>query len=468
VFICVHLWTIIYFPSIIKLEKSKIMNWKLSHYHISTQPVFDEINQQLKRVVFASSTANVRIIDEETWIKLATEKFADLSPDILSDLAEIKLIVPRENNELETILAENNAAAKDDNDLYLVVQPTAFCQLGCHYCGQQHTSKMMSNQEQQQFLERAAKKLQTGKFKSLSIGWFGAEPLVGLPVIRTLTPQLQTLAAKFGCSYNAKIVTNGLALTEKVATELVKQLSISFIEVTLDGIAEYHNARRMQKNGLPTFDQIFTHVTALAQRTDLDVQISIRCNVDRENYESVSLLLQQLAAAEIQDKISFYVAPIHSWGNDAHHGSLTKEEFAAWEITWFGEMIELGFKPSLLPPRKPLVCLAVMPDAELVDAYGNIFNCTEVSYVPTYGTPNEYAIDHLSGKQTLGQRDRLSNFNERISKGEYPCFNCPMLPVCGGQCPKSWLEGIAPCPSAKYNIAQRLLLTYALSRLEYA
>jgi uncharacterized protein len=444
------------------------MNWKLSHYHIITQPVFDEITQQLKRVVFASSTANVRIIDEQTWTKLATGKFTDLSPDILSDLAEIKLIVPREINELETILAENNAAAKDDDDLYLVVQPTAFCQLGCHYCGQQHTSKMMSAQEQQQFLERAAKKLQTGKFKSLSIGWFGAEPLVGLPVIRTLTPELQTLAAKFGCSYNAKIVTNGLALTEKVATELVKELSISFIEITLDGIAEYHNARRMQKNGLPTFDTIFTHVTALAQRTDLDVQISIRCNVDRENYESVSLLLQQLAAAEIQDKISFYVAPIHSWGNDAHYGSLSKEEFAAWEITWLGEMIELGFKPSLLPPRKPLVCLAVMPDAELVDAYGNIFNCTEVSYVPTYGTPNEYAIDHLSGKQTFGQRDRLGNFNERISKGEYPCFNCPMLPVCGGQCPKSWLEGIAPCPSAKYNIEQRLLLTYALSRLQYA
>jgi uncharacterized protein len=84
--------------------------------------------------------------------------------------------------------------------------------------------------------------------------------------------------------------------------------------VSLDGIAEYHNARRMQKNDLPTFDQIFTHVTALAQRTDVDVQISIRCNVDRENYESVSLLLKQLAAAEIQDKISFYVAPIHSWG----------------------------------------------------------------------------------------------------------------------------------------------------------
>ncbi|MDH6056103.1 radical SAM/SPASM domain-containing protein [Umezakia ovalisporum] len=442
------------------------MNMKLSDYHVITEPFFDQIEERVKRVIFATRTANVRIIDEHTWTILADEKFDELAADILVDFGEIKLIVPTEENELATILAENHAAGTNDDDLYLVVQPTAFCQLGCHYCGQQHTSKMMSYQEQQQFLQRVTKKLQSQKFKSISIGWFGGEPLVGLPVMRTLTPKLQSLAGDFGCSYNAKIVTNGLALTEHIATELVQELGVSFIEVTLDGIAAYHNARRMQKNGLPTFDKIFANVIALAHRTDLNVKIVIRCNVDHENYESVSLLLQQLAEAGIQDKIGFYTAPIHSWGNDAHHGSLTKQEFAAWEITWLGEMIELGFAPGLLPQRKPLVCMAVMPEAELVDAYGNIFNCTEVPYVPTYGTPNEYAIDHLAGKQMPGQRHTLGEFNQRVSQGQYLCSTCPMLPVCGGGCPKSWLEEIPPCPSAKYNIEQRLLLTYALSRIQ--
>jgi len=444
------------------------MSMKLSCYHVITQPFFDQIEERVKRVVFATRTANVRIIDDYTWTILAAGQLDELPQDVLLDLAEIELIVPTGENELQTILSDNHAVATNDDNLYLVVQPTAFCQLGCHYCGQEHTSKMMSAQEQQQFLERAAKKLQSQKFNSVSIGWFGAEPLVGLPVMRSLTPKLRSLAAEFNCSYNAKIVTNGLALTEHIATELVQELGVSFIEVTLDGVGEYHNARRMQKNGLPTFDKIFANVTALAHRTDLDVQLVVRCNVDRQNYESVFWLLQQLAAAGIQDKVGFYVAPIHSWGNDAHHGSLSKEEFAAWEITWFGEMIELGFQPGLLPQRKPLVCMAVMPNAELVDAYGNIFNCTEVSYVPTYGTPNEYAIDHLSGQQMPGKRERLSNFNQRVGEGEYPCSTCPMLPVCGGGCPKSWLEEMAPCPSAKYNIQERLLLTYALSRIEQA
>ncbi|MCC5661310.1 hypothetical protein LC608_31025 [Nostoc sp. XA010] len=71
------------------------------------------------------------------------------------------------------------------------------------------------------------------------------------------------MAESFGCSYDARIVTNGLALTEKVATELIKEFGVTFIEVTLDDVAEFHNARRMQKNGLPTFDTIFANVNAL-------------------------------------------------------------------------------------------------------------------------------------------------------------------------------------------------------------
>ncbi|MBA3923143.1 MAG: radical SAM protein, partial [Nostocaceae cyanobacterium] len=315
---------------------------KLSPYHVVTAPFFDEIEGRIKRVVLATRTASVRIIDDASWKELETDNFDHLPQDILFDLVDIELIVPVDENELQTILARNDAAAIDDDDLYLVVQPTASCQLGCHYCGQQHTSKFMSEEDQQRFVERTRRQLETRKFKSLSIGWFGAEPLVGLSVMRSLTSQLQSLAASFGCSYNAKIVTNGLALTEKVATEIVNELGVTSLEITLDGVAEFHDIRRMQKNGSPTFEKIFTNVVAFAHRQDLDAQLIIRCNVDYQNYESVSSLLQLLAAEGIQDKISFYVAPIHSWGNDAHSLSLSKEQFATWEIAWFGEMIELG------------------------------------------------------------------------------------------------------------------------------
>ncbi|WP_089130747.1 radical SAM/SPASM domain-containing protein [Tolypothrix sp. NIES-4075] len=439
---------------------------KLSQYHVVTQPFFDEIEERSKRVVFATRTSSVRVIDEVSWKMLESGNFDNLPKETLFELVDIELLVPANEDDLTTILNRNDAAILDDDILFFSIQPTAMCQLGCHYCGQEHKNKLLSDEYQQLLIQRVRAKLEAKKVSKLAITWFGAEPLIGLPAIRTLTPELKSLAENFGCEYESKIVTNGLVLTEKLATELVKDLNVNCFEITLDGVAEFHDVRRMQKNGMPTFDKIFANTIALAHRQDIDPKIIIRCNVDRQNYESVSSLLLMLASEGVQERIEFYVAPVHSWGNDAHTRSLSPEEFATWEIKWFTQMLQLGFPVGFIPARKPVVCMAVKPQSELVDAYGTVFNCTEVSYVPAYGTPNEYAIEHLSGKPMPGKRERLGNFNDRVRQGEYPCSSCRMLPVCGGACPKAWQEGLEPCPSAKRNIEQRLLLSYAVSRIE--
>lgn len=441
------------------------MTMKLSRYHVVTQPCVDEIDEQVKRVIFATRTAEVRIINEAAWHILESEKFDSLPKAILSDLIDIELLVPASEDELTTILSRNKGAAEDSDCLYMVIQPTAHCQLGCGYCGQEHTNKWLNANHQDLFLERQREKLKAERYHKLLVCWFGAEPLSGLGVMRSFTPRLRALAEEFNCTYEARIITNGLALTDKVATEIVNDLAVRDIHITLDGTAEYHNVRRHRKNGKATFEQIFSNTIALARRQDLDTNLNVRCNVDRRNYEGVLPLMQMLAEAGVQERINFYVAPIHSWGNDAHTLSLSTEEFAEWEIKWLAQMIELGFNPGLTPGRKPIVCLAVMPQGDLVDAHGSLFNCTEVSYVPTYGTPNKFAIGHVSSGEILGKRNLLGDFNARVGRGEYLCSSCRMLPVCGGACPKLWHEGIIPCPSTKYNIEERLLLSYATSRL---
>jgi uncharacterized protein len=237
------------------------------------------------------------------------------------------------------------------------------------------------------------------------------------------------LAKEFSVTYLSKVTTNGLALTDAVATELVQECGVNTIEVTLDGTAEYHDARRHMKNGRSTFEKIFTNVVRLAQRTDLKLNLKVRCNVDRRNYAGVSPLIQMLAEAGVQKKLSFYVAPIHSWGNDAHKESLSSEEFAQWEIRWLIELYEAGFKPALLPKRRPIVCFAVSPTSELIDANGDLFNCTEVSYVPKYGNPNEFTIGTVEKGEIPGKRARLADFTLHVRQGEYGCSSCRMLPV---------------------------------------
>lgn len=116
-----------------------------------------------------------------------------------------------------------------------------------------------------------------------------------------------------------------------------------------------------------------------------------------------------------------------------------------------------------MPSRRTSVCLAVDEESEVVDAYGEIFNCTEAPYVPMYGTPNAFGLGRVT--EDIMVERHFADFADRIHKGTYPCRTCPMLPTCGGACPKLWQEGIEPCPSTKLNIGQRLLLVLAQHRL---
>jgi uncharacterized protein len=426
----------------------------------------DHRDGDVKRLVFGTRTANVFVMSDRLWSSVLDARFDDIPVHLIDELKAAELLVDPAEDELATVLARHRAAAVSDSHLALVVQPTASCQLGCGYCGQQHSLKWLSKDHQRDFLALAAKRLSTRPYRSFGVCWFGAEPLAGLSVMRTMSPQLKELAGEYGCTYATSIVTNGLALTPAIATELEVEHAVTSVTVSLDGTKEAHDARRHTKLGGETFDRIFTNLVALCKRGDLTMAVDVRCNVDRRNCDDVVPLLELLAREGLQRRIRFYVAPIHSWGNDAQQLSLDADEFADREVEWFVRMLDLGFPLSLVPELSPIVCIAVKPDSLLIDATGELYNCTEVSYVPAYGNPNVFSIGHVTTGEAPAKRQRVGDFNDRVSAGQYACSACRMLPVCGGACPKEWLEGREPCPSAKRNVEQRLLLAHASSLLD--
>jgi uncharacterized protein len=437
------------------------MKLKLTKYHVATQPFIDT-DQFQKRVVFITRTARVKVIDNAYWKLIELQSLDSLPIEVVSDLVNNELLVPWDEDELSTILSRNRKAINNDYTLNITIQPTQFCQFNCDYCGQEHTPQMLGSEYQDKLIERINLKLGEGKYKVLHIGWFGAEPLAALSVIRSLSIRLRTLAKIHSCAYISSIVTNGLALTEAIANELIHDHLVRTFNLTLDGTAVFHDARRHLKNGKSTFERIFSNLVLLAKNKPENVVIKLRTNVDYRNHKGVSALIHMLAESGIQDKVDYYVAPVYSWGNDAHKLSLEPAVFADLEVGWLAEMIQLGFKVNLLPSPTPIVCVAVKPTSELIDANGNLFNCTEVSYVPSYGTPNKYSIGHLKDGEITGKREILGDFNDRIGKGDYSCSTCEMLPVCGGVCPKAWLEGTQRCPTPKYNLKERLLLNHAI------
>jgi uncharacterized protein len=461
----------------------------LSRYHVSTPPFLDHQDGLCKRVAFATRTAEWRGIDVDTWARIEAGDVLSLPAAVLQDLLDIKLLVPADEDEVAAVL-EGIHAAKNSGKFGISVQPTALCQLDCDYCGQAHEAQDLSAENQDRLIHRMRGILAADSYRILNVAWYGAEPLLGLNVIRALAPRFRALAEEFHCEYRSHAITNGWELCDAVATELVKDLGVTGYLVTLDGPADMHDARRPTRGGGGSFARVFANVVALARRKDLEAGVVIRCNVDRRNVEGVSRLIQALADAQALEQIlniTFY--PVYNWGNDAGSRALPREEFAEREIGWLAELATRGLiSPTLIPGRGAMRCLAVPPHSFLVDPFGRLFNCSEASLVPgpprrpvaasdspgatdvdrqspIVSTSATYCIGDLASGEQPGRRQLLGDFEARVARGEYPCSTCRMLPVCGGECPKKWLEGGVPCPSTKYNIEARLLLGYALSRL---
>jgi uncharacterized protein len=445
-------------------------DYKLSYYTIFSEPV----NTKGDLVIFGTRSAQAYFLPKNYYDLILADHLTDVPDHTFADLVEKKIFVPANEVELAQIVKENNNALDnpDKDTLYEVIQPSAMCQLGCYYCGQQHTKDYLNTEVMDKIVLRIRQKLMQKNYKHLHIGWFGAEPLMGLRQIREMTKILKDeVCVEFGLGYSSKIVTNGLSLKENIFIELATELHVKTIEITLDGTAAFHDTHRYTKEHGPSFDLIFNNLLSIFNKenfAEYGCGITIRCNVDVDNVAGVTPLIELLASHNLQQKIShFYPIGIYSWGNDAHLNSLSKEQFAEMEIDWMLQMIELGFPVSVLPGRKKQVCMAVNRESDMYDAFGNIFNCTELSYVPVYEN-TDYVLGNVKNETAPEQTKprAFATWNDDILKDNYDCHTCKMLPVCGGGCPKSWVEGNRACPTPKFNIKDRLQLYYIATQTD--
>ena len=429
------------------------------------------------RVVLSTRTGVRLLVDEDSWSALEAGRIEALEEAFIPALVEAGLLVDSSANEVDEVLAENLSAIDTADVLDYVVQPTAACQLGCGYCGQHHVPTVMDTQTQDLTVARLAERLRTRReskrpYAKVNVGWFGAEPLLGLAAIRRLTPLLRSAVEAEGASLSAHIVTNGLSLTPAVAQELAGPLDVSHVDVTLDGPPAIHDRRRHTKSGHPTFHQIWENLLAIAADETVRFELTLRCNVDATNASFVPELINLIASSELASRARLYFSPVYAWGNDADKVALDAKDYAEQEVAWMAMQIARGMPVQLVPSRREIVCVAVQADARVVDAYGSEYTCTEVPYVPTYGTPNMYETGTvgvtLRNSKPPQEPLPFQSFNEEIARGAVGCTSCELLPICGGACPKSWHDGRVPCPSHKFNLPDRLLLEVAQRRLARA
>ncbi|WP_307144308.1 radical SAM/SPASM domain-containing protein [Siphonobacter sp. SORGH_AS_1065] len=448
-----------------------MIKYKKSFY-IETTDSISLNNENYGRLLFATRTGTLLFLNDDSYKSFINNSLELLPKETFISLLQAEAIVPENQNELEFVLNQNKEAISNSDTLSIVIQPGASCQLGCHYCGQQHTKQYMSDEIQIKLIQRIKRKIFESSCKNLSLTWYGAEPLMALNHIYNISRELIVICDNLDINYRASMVTNGLSLKNDIFKRLNEECKISTFQITIDGIDKYHDLNRYTKKEKgPTFTIIFNNLLSIVNDFDYkdrNINMLIRSNVDKNNVDGLDEFINLLDKEKLQDKISFYLIPIHNWGdNDIENiNGVEKNDFSVLEIDWLIKLIKLGFDTDILPNRSKVVCSAVKNHSEVYDAYGNVSTCWEVPYTPIFAK-TDFEIGHLDNNFDEDiKKTPLKNWNNDIinDTSKSPCKKCNLLPVCGGSCPIHWATDTNACPSFKYNMKDRMLLEFMHSK----
>lgn len=447
------------------------MQLKTSDY-IYTSPIV--IKNKFK-LLYSTRSGQIIVIPKNLISQKNNKSYIntdELDDENISNLVTKSFLVPNDENELETIIKNSIEKAQNSEILYKIVSLSSNCQLACNYCGQTNYNKNISEDLYPAIEERIVKHLNAGQFKQLRIGWFGGEPLLAMNTITSFSKKFMSLAEEYNCSYEGMITTNGYSLSLDKFISL-RKYNVKVFEITLDGPAAIHDKRRNLKNGKGSFDQIISNLVDIHNYCIINKDtptVNIRCNIDQDNYNYIEELLDFLQSKDLLQFARFYIAPIIDWGNDASQNSLSKREFAQLHLNTIKYLKENNIK-SVFPffPTAPKfsLCTLTSEHAELYDVEGNIYKCTETSYVEAY-EDKLYNIGSLHKPYKDYNHALREDWYSKILNGEIKCSKCKYYPLCGGGCPKSWLEGVPPCPSFIYNFEERLLTYFYMTKTNNA
>jgi len=440
---------------------------KLSRYIVASSPIFSDEY----RLIYSTRTGSQTYIKECDYNAINCNDFTSIPDSLKAELLTKGIIVSQSLDEIELVYDNIEQGYNNDNDLlYFVIHPTSSCQLDCSYCGQKHLSSKIQENEFLLILKRIEYKLQNGNFSKLRIAWFGGEPLLALNVIEKLTPQLKDLAFRYNCDYSSQMTTNGYCLNTKVLEKCVS-LNISSFEITLDGPQKIHDNKRYTKSGEGSFDRIMENLDSIfsSQYYEMNqkkIKITIRVNVDRENSHSIMELADLLIEKNYLSKLgTFYLAPVFSFGNDAHLGGVEENEFGKIQMEFYLKLIQNKFPVRIIPkPNYSGFCVAQSKNSEVIDANGDLSICTEVSYVPKYDrNESPFFLGDIHRKNSEF-KERSSNYWISELRKNEECNSCLFLPLCVGGCLKRRGEKVEKCPPYKYNFNERLLLSAFLHK----
>ncbi|BAU89923.1 radical SAM domain protein [Methylorubrum populi] len=358
-------------------------------------------------------------------------------------------------DELALVRRSYEATRAAKGSLTLTLAPTMACNFACGYCfqGLNKPTKKMTPDVQNAILDFVKSK---PDLKSLSVVWYGGEPLMGRDSIFRLSDRLISYCDKNKIAYSAGIVSNAWFLDAEMAAQLYTR-RVKWVQVTIDGDRDTHDRMRPLTSGGRTFDRILDNIEQALDETAIAIQA--RVNVGISNVGQADAMLDDFAARRLAQRGNFgvYFAPIEAStpeSGSAFTEKLSRADFNRRVLALEGKARQLGFAGIQTPPSGfSGMCVAASNSGYVVAGNGDVHKCWETAHDPSKRTGSIFEPEKLHESVNATLWSQWTPFDNPT------CASCKILPMCGGFCAHRFIyanpeEAALPCPSWKWNTAE--------------
>lgn len=362
--------------------------------------------------------------------------FKEKFPNDFARLRQLGYIIDDSFDEISYIRFMNKQKVFVDLNYHLIINPTIDCNFRCWYCYEEHKTGRMSKETIERIKKHIQHKIEVEKIPSLSLGWFGGEPLLCFDtVVYPISQYAKQLCKKNKIRYTSSITTNAYLLNEDIISKSI-DIELFSYQITLDGDRKKHDAVRNQ-NGEPSYDKIIKNINLLCEKVEKS-QIWLRINYDVKTFSKKEIfsILEEFPP-HIRKKIIINTQRV--WQTQDKEIEKEKDLLPEFLETAknYGFAVTCGGSLNL---KSFYTCYASRWNYANINYDGNVYKCTARNYT------EDSAVGKLNEKGLIDwQIGKISKIYATTPIENKLCVTCKYLPLCNGLCIQNFLEKGAIC-----------------------
>lgn len=398
-----------------------------------------------KYMLIHGYTGAIDIIDEKLFEKLNN----DLSISALEDSTKQSLMtrgyLTTKSKEEEYSYVARIARALHHKDKILCKSFTWIvtynCNFRCPYCFENRDLKdkkeqIVFNQDMVDKVFMAIEEIEPKKeLRNSIITLYGGEPL--LKENKNIVSYIVEEGCKRGYKFSA--VTNGYDLDH--FCDLLSPEKIYKVQITIDGLKELHNQKRIHITNSNTFDKIVSNIKLILEK---EIQVVVRINTDNQNIDNFFELNNFFKEQGIVQNKNFrmYSALLHNNANISEEekkslnflsaSSFVKKHKEMNTLSMCQDFrtfqkIYTAISTGKAIPFRSIFC-ASQSGGYAFDPLGHIYPCWE-----TIGN-KKFQLGSYNDNGINWNNDMLQKWQGQNISNSLKCKSCKYALFCGGGC----------------------------------